>query len=89
MATYILDIRPRRQATFPNAILKELGLEVGDSFEIEVQGKKAILTPKKQIALNALNEIREAFKESRIPMSAFMKEVDKQRLTVAKSFSGS
>lgn len=79
MATYTLDIRPRRQATFPNAILKELGLSIGDSFVIEVDGKKAILTPKKQFALNALKEIQEAFKNSGISEEEMQASLSKSR----------
>lgn len=41
---------------------------------------------KRQIALDALTEIQKAFRESKIPMSTFTNEIDKQRLEVAKSF---
>lgn len=85
--TYTIDIRQRRQATIPNAVLVQLGVGVGDSLEIEVSGKKAIVTPKKQVALEALAEIQKAFRQSKIPMSTFINEVDKQRLVVAKSFT--
>lgn len=85
--TYTMDIRPRRQATFPNAILVALGLSVGDSVQVEVRDNKAILTPKKRIALDALLEIQKAFKASKIKESDFLNEIDKQRLEVAKTYS--
>ena len=84
--TYTIDIRSRRQATFPNAILKALGLTVGDSVQIEVDGSRAIITPKKKIALDALSAIKDAFKESKIPMSEIMDKIDNDRRVKAKSF---
>ena len=84
--TYTIDIRPRRQATFPSAVLSALGLTVGDSIQIEISGNKAILTPKKQIALNALKEIQKVFRESKIPMSEFMDQINRDREVKAKSF---
>lgn len=84
--TYTIEVRQRRQATIPNAILLALGVGVGDSLEIQVLGKKAIVTPKKQVALDALDEIQKSFRQSKISMSAFLKNVEKQRLEVAKSF---
>jgi bifunctional DNA-binding transcriptional regulator/antitoxin component of YhaV-PrlF toxin-antitoxin module len=63
---YTLDIRPKRQITLPKGLLQSLGLEVGDSIEIKVKGKKAQITSKKQIAIDALREIRRLVKESGI-----------------------
>lgn len=83
---YTVDIRPRRQVTIPNAILNQLGVGIGDSLEIEIQGKEAIVKPKKQVALDALKEIQRAFRNSKIPMSAFVNDAEEQRLEVAKSF---
>lgn len=85
--TYTIDIRQRRQATFPNPILKALGLSIGDSVQIKVEGDRAILTPKKNIALNALTEIQEAFKESKVPMDELTKNAEEQRLKKAKSYT--
>ncbi|OGM73807.1 hypothetical protein A3H19_00485 [Candidatus Woesebacteria bacterium RIFCSPLOWO2_12_FULL_39_9] len=64
--SYSLTIRPKRQVTLPNEILKQLGITVGDSVEIKVEGKKAVLKPKKQIALEALKEIQRIVRESGI-----------------------
>lgn len=84
--TYTINIRPRRQATFPSEILTALGLTVGDSVEVKVVNDRAILTPKKKIALDALNEIKKAFRESKIPMSEFMDKINRDREVKAKSF---
>lgn len=64
MQSFMIDIRQRRQATFPASLLDALGISQGDAIEIEVVGKQAILRPKKQIALDALSEIQELFKYS-------------------------
>lgn len=67
MQTYTIDIRPRRQATFPKALLKELDLDVGDKLEAKTDGKKIILKAKRQMALDALKEIQRIVKESGVP----------------------
>ncbi|KKQ91604.1 MAG: hypothetical protein UT17_C0005G0042 [Candidatus Woesebacteria bacterium GW2011_GWB1_39_10] len=85
--TYTIDIRPRRQATFPSAVLTALGLTVGDSIQIKVENGKAILTPQKQVALDALAEIQRAFKNSKITEEDLMKEVNEQRFETAKLYS--
>jgi len=85
--TYTIDIRPRRQATFPSAVLAALGLTVGDSFQIKVEGGKAILTPQKQVALNALAESQRAFKDSKITEADLMKEANEQRSETARSYT--
>lgn len=64
MQTYTIDIRPRRQATFPRKLLEELGIGEGDSLVAKVKEKKIILKPKKQIALDAFKELQRAFQES-------------------------
>jgi bifunctional DNA-binding transcriptional regulator/antitoxin component of YhaV-PrlF toxin-antitoxin module len=77
--TYTIDIRQRRQATIPSAVLVQLGVGVGDSLEIEVSGKKAVVTPKKQIALEALAEIQKAFQKSPISEKEMLDSIDKSR----------
>ena len=59
-------IRPRRQATFPKALLKKVDATVGDRFWADVKGKSIILTTRKQRSLNALAEIQRIVKESGI-----------------------
>lgn len=76
---FIIDIRPRRQATFPSQLLQTLGVTVGDSVEITVEGQKAILKPKKRIALSAFEEIQKAFRSSGISEEELQKELLKDR----------
>lgn len=77
---YLIDIRQRRQTTIPSAVLAQLGVGVGDSLEIVVNGKEATIKPRKQAALDALKEIQEAFKESRLDQRILKKAVEENRL---------
>ena len=81
MASYTVNIRPRRQATLPRPLLETLGVSVGDSIKIEVSGKKAVLTAQKQAALDALAEIKKIFAESGISEREMLAAVDKSRKT--------
>jgi AbrB family looped-hinge helix DNA binding protein len=59
-------LRPKRQITLPASICQQLGIEIGDRLEVVIDGNNLIAKPKKVIALEALHEIREAFKRSGI-----------------------
>ena len=83
--TYTLDIRPRRQVTLPKDALEKLGLEVGDSLEMKLEGKKATLTAKKQIAMDAFRELQRIFKASKIPLKEFLTDIERQRKEEAKN----
>lgn len=87
MQTYTIDIRPRRQATFPKALLKELDLDVGDKLEAKADGKKIILKAKKQMALDALKEIQRIFQESGIPEKEFQDAVIADRIEAARKLN--
>ena len=41
-----------------------MGVGIGDSIEIKMEGKKVIMKSKKQLALEALKEIQKIVKES-------------------------
>ena len=79
MSSYSIDIRPRRQATFPRSLLETLGVSVGDSIKIDVVGKKAVLTPKRQAALDAFSEIQKAFSESNISEKKMLSSLGRGR----------
>jgi len=59
-----ISLRPKRQITLPSRVCEKLGLEFGDKLEIKIENNYIIAKPKKTIALEALDEIRSAFKES-------------------------
>ena len=70
---FTIDIRTRRQATFPAELLRLMGVSVGDQLEITIKDKQAVIKPKKQIALEALNAIQKAFIDSGISLSQLEK----------------
>ena len=56
-----------------------MGVTVGDSIEIKVEGKKAVLKPKKQIALEALKEMQRIVRESGISEKEMQENVRRIR----------
>ena len=79
MQTYTLDIRQRRQATFPKPLLEELGIGVGDKLVAEVKDKKIVLKPSKQVAIDAFKALQKAFQESGIPEKEMQDNLKKIR----------
>lgn len=65
--TYTLTIRPKRQITLPSDVANSLGLEVGDQITLNLKDRQAILTPNKSLALDALQSIQKAFRDSGVP----------------------
>lgn len=70
---FTIDIRPRRQATLPSALLQIMGVSVGDQLEVMINDNQAIIKPKKQIALEALGAIQKAFKDSGVTLNQLQK----------------
>lgn len=82
--TFTLTIRPRRQTTLPQLLLQEVGLAVGDSLVAEVDNKKIVLKPQKQVSIDAFKAIQKAFQESGIPESDFQEAIKKDREAYAR-----
>ena len=61
---FTIAVRPRRQATLPNELLRLMNVSVGDQLEVTIENKQAVIKPKKQVALEALQAIQKAFRES-------------------------
>ena len=59
-------VRPKRQVTLPREICERLGIGPGDRLELALEGATLVARPKKAVALEALREIREAFRRSGI-----------------------
>ncbi|MFH0792143.1 MAG: AbrB/MazE/SpoVT family DNA-binding domain-containing protein [bacterium] len=47
-------ISPKKQITIPTALFDELGLEIGDHLEVNIEREKLIFTPKKLISKDQL-----------------------------------
>jgi bifunctional DNA-binding transcriptional regulator/antitoxin component of YhaV-PrlF toxin-antitoxin module len=54
MTKYTIDIREKRQATFPSNLLQELGIGVGDSLEIIVEKDGISLKTLYEVVTNVL-----------------------------------
>lgn len=74
-----ISIRPKRQITLPLKVCEKLGLEYGDKLEIKIENNYLIAKPKKTVALEALNEIRSAFKKSGLNEEELLKVQGKIR----------
>jgi len=57
-------LRPRRQITLPKEVCDRLGIKPGDKLELTLEDSALVARPKKAIALEALREIREAFRRA-------------------------
>ena len=57
-------LRPRRQITLPKEVCDRLGIKPGDKLELTLEDSTLVARPKKAIALEALREIREAFRRA-------------------------
>lgn len=89
MSDYTLNIRPKRQATFPAELLAKVGVTVGDQLLAEISGQKIVLRPKKQIALDALVEIQRIIKESGVPEEKLQKAAQEDRKKWAQKYVSS
>jgi AbrB family looped-hinge helix DNA binding protein len=81
-------VRDRRQITLPAEVMKELGLKVGDAVEIEVEERTARITPSKEVALDALKELRRIFAESGISEKEFQADLRRIRKEMNKEQYG-
>ena len=81
-------IRDRRQITLPADICKQLGLDVGDGVEFEVENGSLRLTPSKKVALDALAELRRLFAESGISEKEFQTDLKRIRRELVKEKYG-
>lgn len=79
MSNYTLNIRPKRQATFPAELLAKIGVTVGDQLVAEVSDKKILLKPKKQVALDAFKALQKAVQESEVSEKEMLESLEKER----------
>ena len=76
-------LRPKRQVTLPREICDQLSIEPGDVLELTVEDSTLIAKPRKIVALEALNEIQEAFRRSGITDEELLKTGRRIRQEVA------
>lgn len=56
----LVKVKPKYQVTIPNAIRQEIGLEVGDLLEAEVEANRIVLVPKAVIDKGLKESLEEA-----------------------------
>lgn len=77
-------LRPKRQVTLPREICEQLGIGPGDVLELTVEDATLTARPRKQLALEALREIRQAFQRSGITEEELQKAGRRIRRELAK-----
>jgi AbrB family looped-hinge helix DNA binding protein len=77
-------IRPKRQMTIPKEICDKLGIRTGDVLELSVEDSALIARPRKNLSLEALNEIRAAFKRAGVTEKELEEEGKRVRREIAE-----
>ena len=67
-----VTLRDKRQITLPPDICEALGVRPGDSLDVRLVGKTAVIKPSRKAALDALKEIRRAIKESGVALEELL-----------------
>lgn len=81
-------LRPGRQMTLPAAVCKALGLHVGDHLALSVTDGGVVMTPKRVVALRALEAIQDAFGRAGISEEALQEEGRRVRARVSRARYG-
>jgi AbrB family looped-hinge helix DNA binding protein len=81
-------VRPKRQVTIPKKLCDELGIEPGDTLVFSVENRVLIARTRKTVALEALREIRRAFKESGISEEELQEEGHRMRQEIVRERYG-
>lgn len=76
-------LRPKRQVTLPREVCDQLGIGPGDVLELTVEDSTIVARPRKTVALEALNEIQQAFQRSGITEAELQKAGRQVRQAVA------
>ncbi|NPV60804.1 MAG: AbrB/MazE/SpoVT family DNA-binding domain-containing protein [Actinobacteria bacterium] len=81
-------LRPKRQLTLPADICEALGIGPGDLLELSVEGGVLTARPKKAKALDALQEIRNAFERSGISEGELLQAARSARRAMTRERHG-
>ncbi len=81
-------IRERRQITLPADICRELEMEIGDSFSVELREGSVVLTPSRKGALDALAELHRIFAESSVSERGLQQEGRRIRAELSRQRYG-
>ncbi len=81
-------LRDKRQITLPREICEQLGIEPGDKLTLYVEDGVLVAKPNKTIALEALKELRESFKNSGITLKELLANGRRIRKELVKEYYG-
>ncbi len=81
-------LRDKRQLTLPREICEQLGIEPGDNLTLYVEDGALVAKPNKTIALEALRELRESFKNSGISLKELLANGRRIRKELVKEYYG-
>lgn len=65
-------LRPRRQITLPRRVCEELGVKPGDGLVLKISNGKLVARPQRQVALEALQALRQGFAESGVTLEELL-----------------
>lgn len=83
-----VTVRPKRQVTLPREICDQLGIGPGDTLELIVEESVLKATPRKRKALDALNEIRDAFESYGVTEDELLEEGRRTRQEIMRDRRG-
>ena len=81
-------LRDKRQITLPREICEQLGIGPGDKLTLYVEDGALVAKPNKTIALEALRELRESFKNSGITLKELLANGRRIRKELVKEYYG-
>ena len=81
-------LRDKRQLTLPREICEQLGIGPGDNLTLYVEDGVLVAKPNKTIALEALRELRESFKNSGITLKELLANGRRIRKELVKEYYG-
>lgn len=81
-------LRDKRQLTLPRDICEQLGIGPGDKLTVYVEDGALVAKPNKTIALEALRELRESFKNSGISLKELLANGRRIRKELVKEYYG-
>jgi AbrB family looped-hinge helix DNA binding protein len=81
-------LRDKRQLTLPREICEQLGIGPGDKLTLYVEDGALVAKPNKTIALEALRELRESFKNSGITLKELLANGRRIRKELVKEYYG-
>ena len=81
-------LRDKRQLTLHRDICEQLGIGPGDKLTLYVEDGALVAKPNKTIALEALRELRESFKNSGITLKELLANGRRIRKELVKEYYG-